>query len=104
MAFSPVGLVTNVSNALGSFGYDYVGATTRPLSVSYPNGQTTHYSYFNKLGDFRLQQITHQNPNTSVISAFTYAYNPVGEITNWIQQLGALTKLGAWGMTPPTSC
>ena len=94
-AFDSVGRITNVVNALGSFGYDYDGATPRMLDAFYPNGQASHYSYFNNLGDRRLQQIIHQKPNGSVLSAFTYAYNAVGQITNWVQQLGALSQ--TWG-------
>ena len=91
-AFDAVGRVTNVVNALGAFGYDYDGATPRPLDAFYPNGQSSHFSYFNNLGDRRLQLITHQKPNASLISSFSYAYNPVGNITNWVQQLGAMTQ------------
>src|SRR5208282_2798476 len=64
--FDPLGRITNVVNALGSFGYDYDGATPRVLDAFYPNGQASHYSYFNNLRDRRLQQITHQKPNGSV--------------------------------------
>jgi RHS repeat-associated protein len=91
-AFDALARVTNVVNALGSFSYDFDGATERPLDAYYPNGQSSHFSYFNNLGDRRLQQIIHQKPNASIISSFSYAYNPVGEITNWVQQLGALTQ------------
>ncbi len=91
-AFDPLGRVTNVVNAFGSFNYDYDGATTRLLDASYPNGQSSHYTYYDNFGDRRLQQITHQKPNASIISSFTYAYNPFGDITNWIQQLGAQSQ------------
>jgi RHS repeat-associated protein len=62
------------------------------LDIAYPNGQTSHYSYFGNAGDHRLQQLTHQKPDTSVLSSFTYAYTPTGDITNWLQQLGAVTQ------------
>lgn len=48
------------------------------------------------MGDRRLEQITHQRGNSSVISSFTYGYNPVGDVTNWAQQLGAVTQ--AWSV------
>jgi len=92
VAFNPVGLVTNVSNALGKFGYAYAGATPRPLGVSYPNGQSTHYFYFPGVGDFRLQHITNENISAKVISSFSYSYNPFGEITSWAQQQGSLAQ------------
>ncbi len=91
-AYDVLGRTTNVLNALGSFNYDYDGPTARLLDSSYPNGQTTHYAYFGNLGDRRLQSITNLKPDTSLISRFTYAYNPVGEITNWLQELGAVTN------------
>ena len=96
-AFDPLGRATNVVNALGSFGYDYDGATARVLDALYPNGQASRYAYFDNLGDRRLQQITHQKPNGSALSAFTYGYNAVGEITNWAQQLGAQNQTWSLG-------
>ncbi len=101
--FDALGRVTNVVNALGSFGYDYDGATARVLDAFYPNGQSSHFSYFDDLGDRRLQQIIHQKANASLISSFSYAYNPAGEITNWVQQLGALAQSGTSAMMPPAS-
>jgi RHS repeat-associated protein len=96
-AFDALGRVTNVVNALGGFSYDYDGATPRLLDAFYPNGQSSHFSYFNNLGDRRLQQITHEKPDASLLSSFSYAYNPVGEITNWVQHLGALTQTWSIG-------
>ena len=96
-AYDEMGRVTNVVNALGSFAYGYDGPTTRPLDSLYPNGQTTHYDYFNNLGDHRLQRITNFKPDTSIISRFTYGYNVVGEITNWLQELGPATN--DWSIT-----
>jgi len=91
-AYDALGRTTNVVNVLGSFGYSYDGATTRLLDVNYPNGQTSHYDYFDNLGDDRLQRITHRKPDTSLISRFTHAYNPFGNITNWVQEMSALTE------------
>jgi RHS repeat-associated protein len=92
VAYDVLGRATNVLNELGKFSYDYDGATPRTLDAFYPSGQSSHFSYFNNIGDHRVQQITHQKPNASLISSFGYAYNPVGDITNWVQQLGALTQ------------
>jgi RHS repeat-associated protein len=96
-AFDALGRVTNVVNTLGSFAYDYDNASPRPLKVLYPNGQTSRFTYFNNLGDRRLQQIVHQEPNASLISSFSYSFNAVGEITNWVQQLGTLTQTWSIG-------
>ena len=90
--YDVLGRATNIVNALGSFGYDFDGGTPRLLDASYPKGPASHYAYFGNSGDRRLQQITHQRANRSIISSFTYAYNPYGDITNWVQQLGAVTQ------------
>jgi RHS repeat-associated protein len=76
-----------VTNALGSFQYSYVDATARLASEGYPNGQTNLYTYYNNVGDERLQQILNLKPNGSLLSSFGYAYNSVGEITDWTNQL-----------------
>jgi RHS repeat-associated protein len=91
-ALDPLGRITNVVNALGSFAYAYDGATERIVDVGYPNTQKSHYDYFDDLGDRRLQRITHKKPDASLISRFTYAYDPAGNITNWIQELGSKTN------------
>jgi RHS repeat-associated protein len=90
--YDVLGRPTTVTNALGAFQYSYVGATARLAAEAYPNGQTNLYTYYNNLGDDRLQQIQHLKPNGSLLSGFGYAYNAVGDITNWVQQLGALTQ------------
>ena len=96
LAYDVVGRVTNIVNALGSASYDYDGGTPRVLDANYPNGQVSHYAYFGNLGDHRLQQITHQRADSSLISSFAYAYNPFGDITNWVQQLGSVTQ--SWSL------
>jgi len=75
-----------VTNVLGSFRYGYVGATDRPGFAAYPNGQTNLYSYYGNLGDQRLLQIQNAYPNGSLLSAFGYAYDSVGEIIAWTNQ------------------
>ncbi|MCW5824878.1 MAG: LysM peptidoglycan-binding domain-containing protein [Cyanobacteria bacterium TGS_CYA1] len=91
--------VTQETNALGTFNYNYVDNTagsskgvTRLASVNYPNGQTTKYDWFGNTGDQRLQQISNLNPSGATISQFNYRYNPAGEITQW-QQLQNNTSL-----------
>jgi RHS repeat-associated protein len=91
-AYDALGRTTNVVNALGNFGYDFDGATARLLDAYYPNGQSTHYTYYGNLGDRRLQSITDVGPASAPISSFTYAYNAVGQITNWVQQQAGLTN------------
>lgn len=91
-AYDVLGRITNVVNALGSFNYDYDGPTERLLDAFYPNGQTTHYAYFDNTGDRRLQSITNLKPDATLISRFTYGYSVVGAITNWLQELGTVTN------------
>jgi RHS repeat-associated protein len=90
--FDAVGRTAGIINPLGAFSYTYAGPTTRVTDSLYPNGQTTHFDYFNNLGDRRLQQITHRKPDNSLISRFAYARNAIGSITNWVQELGGLTN------------
>ncbi len=46
--------VVAVTNALGSFAYTYDGASTRLLTETFPNGQTTERGYGNVLQDLRI--------------------------------------------------
>jgi RHS repeat-associated protein len=83
ITFDVLGRPTLVTNALGAFQYAYVDATPRLASEAYPNGQTNLYTYYGNLGDERLSQILHFYPNGSLLSGFGYAYNAVGQITEW---------------------
>lgn len=98
-AYDQMSRVTQETNALGTFNYNYVDNTpgsskgvTRLASINYPNGQTTRYDWFGNTGDQRLQQISNLNPSGATISQFSYRYNPAGEITQW-QQLQNNTSL-----------
>jgi RHS repeat-associated protein len=79
--------VTQNANALGSFSYNYDGATHRPISMTYPNGVLTTWSYYNHLGSHRLQQLKHAR-GADVIAQHDYTYLPAGNIHTWSQQLG----------------
>ncbi len=95
--FDAMGRATNIINALGSFAYAYDGVSARVRDLTYPFGQSTHYDYFDDLGDRRLQRITHSRPNSSLLSRFTYARDAVGNVTNWLQESDALTE--TWALT-----
>jgi len=82
-SFDLLGRPSQVTNALGTFRYAYVGATARIASESYPNGQTNLYTYYNNAGDQRLLQIRHLYPNGSLLSGCGYSYNSVGKIIAW---------------------
>ncbi len=66
--------------------YTYDGATGRPTSLTYPNGQQTNYAYYDNLGDHRLQEIHNKRPGGATLSKFDYTYDPAGNISTWRQQ------------------
>jgi RHS repeat-associated protein len=80
-----------VTNALGVFTNSYVDETPRLASTSYPNGQTTTFSYYGTTNDERLQQIQNLTPSGQNLSSFGYAYDADGDITNWTQKADAST-------------
>lgn len=83
-------MITN-TNALGVFNTTYDGNSFRKLSQSYPNGQTSEFSYGSNLQDRHLQNITHMLGITP-ISEFIYSHDvPTGQITSWSQQVDAQT-------------
>jgi RHS repeat-associated protein len=84
--YDALGRVTSETNVLGTFAYAYVGVTGRLQLVTYPNGQTSSYAYFDTVGDLRLQTIHHRKPDTSTLSKFDYTYDSVGNILTWQQQ------------------
>jgi YD repeat-containing protein len=81
--------VSGEANPLGSFTLGYVGTTSRMSNVTYPNGQTTTYSYFGNLGDHRLQQVLNRLPGSVTLSKFDYTYDVLGNVSTWTQQAGS---------------
>jgi RHS repeat-associated protein len=81
------GRLQALTDPIGSFGYAYEGATARVATVTYPNGQTSTYSYLGPLGDHRLEQIHHKKPDGSTLNKFNYSYDAVGNIRTWTQQV-----------------
>ena len=94
-AYDAAGRLTQMTNALGAFNLAWEGGSERLSSVQYPNGQHTDYSFYGNVQDQLLQRITHRLPNNAVLSEFTYAYNAVGQITNWTQLQGGPLKTWA---------
>jgi len=89
--FDANGRVVGETNALGAFTYVFEGFSRRLRSATYPNGDSTGYSYLNNNGDRRLSAITNLQ-GASVISEFAYAFDLAFErITNWLQQAGGVT-------------
>jgi RHS repeat-associated protein len=89
MTYDALGRVISEMNPLGTFTTAYVDQTARPSSLTYPNGQSTLYSYFNNLGDQRLQEIKNLS-GASVLSQFDYTYDAEGQILTWAQQTSSL--------------
>jgi RHS repeat-associated protein len=89
VSYDALGRVGQEVNALGTFRYEYVGATLRIETASYPNGQTTNYGYFDNAGDRRLQTIHHRKPDVSTLSKFDYTYDAVGNVQTWTRQVDA---------------
>ena len=95
--FDALGRVTSEENLLGEFTYTYEGVTSRLATVTYPNSQTSNYSYYSNAGDRRLQTIHHKYPNASTLSKFDYTYDAVGNILTWRQQADSTAVLWKYG-------
>ena len=92
VTYDSLGRITGASNALGSFTYGYSGITPRLTSMSYPNGQSTAYSYqTSSTGDYRLTQINNLNSSSAVISQFNYTYTADGTIATKQEQVDSNT-------------
>jgi RHS repeat-associated protein len=92
-AFDALGRVTSETNVLGTFTYGYDGVTSRIASVTYPNNQTSSYSYLSNSQDHRLQTIHHKYPTGATLSKFDYTYDVVGNIVTWRQQADSAAVL-----------
>ena len=66
--------------------------------MTYPNDQTSAYSYLNDEHDFRLQTIHHKNPSAATLSKFDCTYDAVGNIMTWRQErAGSAAKIYTFG-------
>jgi RHS repeat-associated protein len=84
--YDTLGRLEILTNPLGPFTYTYDGVTGRPESLTYPNGQSTTYDYYDNLGDHRLHEIHNKRPGGATLSRFEYTYDAVGNILTWLQQ------------------
>ena len=87
LTYDALGRVTGITNALGSFTNTYLRATALLTTNFCPNGKTTTFSYLGVTNDQRLAEIWNQNVGGSTLSKFDYAYDALGQITNWTQQV-----------------
>ena len=94
ITYDTLGRVSELEFPIGSFDYTYDGHTARRSTVTYPNNQTTTYSYLDDEHDFRLQTIHHKNPSAATLSKFDYTYDTVGNILTWRQErAGSAAKI-----------
>ena len=84
--FDSEGRLTTLTNPLGPFTYTYDGVSGRPTTLTYPNGQTTTWAYYDNLGDRRLLEIHNKRPGGATLSRFEYTYDKAGNILTWVQQ------------------
>jgi RHS repeat-associated protein len=98
-----LGTSTNVltPNPQSPFTRIYDGVTPRLLTLNYPNGQVTNYSYFDSLHDRRLQTIHNvfgtPAGHTSNLSQHDYTYDVSGQILTWNKTLGASATGSSFG-------
>jgi RHS repeat-associated protein len=80
------GRLVSEGNILGNFTYSFTDNTSRLSGITFPNGQSTQFDYFDNTGDNRLKDILNKTTGNVTLSRFDYTYNAVGQITKWTQQ------------------
>jgi RHS repeat-associated protein len=83
VTYDSLGRVASTDNELGHFTRVYDGAThltPRLKTLTYQNGQTANYSYFDNAHDRRLQTLQNLRSTESTISQFDYTYDSEGQI------------------------
>ncbi len=88
VTYDALGRTATAVNPLGTFGYYYVGQTSRLDYVDRPGGQKVDYGYLGNTGDNRLSEIKNLGPSAAALSKFNSTYDPVGNIRTWTQQVG----------------
>jgi RHS repeat-associated protein len=89
LAYDNYGRPSTVTNPLGTFTYNYpTGPSTLLSSITSTAGPSTALSYLDTVHDQRLGEILYKDSSNQVISKFDYAYDVLGQITNWTQQAG----------------
>lgn len=85
VVYDALGRVGQEINPLGTFGYEYVGATSRLDHADLANGLKIAAEYFDNLGDRRLKSLKHLVSSEAVLAKFDYAFSPSGRIEAWTQ-------------------
>jgi RHS repeat-associated protein len=94
ITYDSLGRLDTSDNVLGHFSRTYDGTgnvTPRLKTLSYPNGQTANYTYFDKLNDMRLQTLQNLGSGGVNLSQFDYSYDAEGQIRGWLKRLGINT-------------
>lgn len=91
--FDSLGRVVSETSLLGTFSVGYDGQTRRVATVTYPNGQTTSYTYWPHQQDRRPRTIHHKKADGSTLSRHDYVWDAVGNVTEWKQQAGESAPL-----------
>jgi RHS repeat-associated protein len=82
--FDSLGRMSSDTNNLGAFNYTYVGVTNRLQTLTYPAATATaNYTYFDNLGDKRLQEIKNMMSSGALVSQFDYTYDAEGQVKTW---------------------
>jgi RHS repeat-associated protein len=79
LTFDALGRVISEDNALDTFTFGYLGATSLPASTQSILGPSATYAYFSNLKDDRLKSITNLFHSGSPLSALSYSYDADGE-------------------------
>lgn len=82
-----LGRTSQHTTPMGAFTFGYDGGTSRLLSVLYPSGQSTTYSYRPPSQDLRLEHIYNRKPGGAQLSHFAYTYDTVGNIQTWLNEV-----------------
>ncbi|MFZ3374121.1 MAG: RHS repeat-associated core domain-containing protein, partial [Chthoniobacterales bacterium] len=90
VAYDSLGRLGTTTNILGQFTRSYDSVTPRLMTLNYPNGQTSNYTYFpDNSHDRRLQFLQHLTSGSVNLSSHAYTYDPEGQIQTWTKTLGA---------------
>lgn len=99
-SYDALGRLASQGDPIGAFTYVYDGTTSRLQTLTYPNAQTTTYTYLPNADDHRLQEIHHRTAGGVTLSRFAYAYDAVGNIKTWTQQYGSTANAYDIGYDP----
>jgi len=97
--YDSLGRMSADANKLGTFNYAYVGVTNRLQTLTYPNGSTVNYTYFDNLEDKHLKQIKNQTSASVLLSQFDYTYDDEGQIKTWTKNYPGLPTPQRYDLT-----